>query len=324
MGWDVVDTGFQIVLSAEVPEVVEAHLRRRRRRLPRRPRPRPRATSPLGRPPRRPEGAAGDASGARARRGGAGARRWRSLREVGNLSSTSVLLRARRRPRRRRRPAAGQLGMLLAHGAGLLRRAGAAAMVTRDRPATAASSSRWSPPSGCSSCVLLGAQRPARRWRAAASRSGRGHYPRHGGRAARRLPASPAPLEPVLLRARRLAAGRLAGRAGRGAAGHGAALLGGGHARRPLELRVVVVPGEPAVTAGPYRFVRHPNYLAVVVEMAGAAARARRLARPRPCFSARQRRLLARRIRAEELALGRRLGPRTSRARAALRAGRRR
>jgi methyltransferase len=30
--------------------------------------------------------------------------------------------------------------------------------------------------------------------------------------------------------------------------------------------RVVVVPGMPTVTRGPYRFVRHPNYLAVVVE----------------------------------------------------------
>lgn len=31
--------------------------------------------------------------------------------------------------------------------------------------------------------------------------------------------------------------------------------------------RVIVVPGEPAVASGPYRYVRHPNYLAVVVEM---------------------------------------------------------
>ncbi len=30
--------------------------------------------------------------------------------------------------------------------------------------------------------------------------------------------------------------------------------------------RVVVVPGLSAVTGGPYRFLRHPNYLAVVVE----------------------------------------------------------
>lgn len=32
--------------------------------------------------------------------------------------------------------------------------------------------------------------------------------------------------------------------------------------------RVWVVPGEPAVRRGPYRVLRHPNYLAVVIEMA--------------------------------------------------------
>jgi len=31
-------------------------------------------------------------------------------------------------------------------------------------------------------------------------------------------------------------------------------------------VRVIVVPGEPVVASGPYRFMRHPNYLAVVVE----------------------------------------------------------
>lgn len=30
--------------------------------------------------------------------------------------------------------------------------------------------------------------------------------------------------------------------------------------------RVIVVPGLPAVTGGPYRWLRHPNYVAVVVE----------------------------------------------------------
>ena len=33
-------------------------------------------------------------------------------------------------------------------------------------------------------------------------------------------------------------------------------------------VRVIVVPGEPAVREGPYLFLRHPNYLAVVVELA--------------------------------------------------------
>jgi methyltransferase len=31
-------------------------------------------------------------------------------------------------------------------------------------------------------------------------------------------------------------------------------------------VRVIVVPGMPAVQSGPFRFLRHPNYLAVVVE----------------------------------------------------------
>ena len=32
--------------------------------------------------------------------------------------------------------------------------------------------------------------------------------------------------------------------------------------------RVIVLPNAPPVTGGPYRFVRHPNYLAVIVEIA--------------------------------------------------------
>jgi len=32
--------------------------------------------------------------------------------------------------------------------------------------------------------------------------------------------------------------------------------------------RVIVVPGDPVEVGGPYRFVRHPNYLAVAVEIA--------------------------------------------------------
>jgi methyltransferase len=31
-------------------------------------------------------------------------------------------------------------------------------------------------------------------------------------------------------------------------------------------VRVIVLPGEPAITGGPYRWLRHPNYLAVIVE----------------------------------------------------------
>jgi methyltransferase len=35
---------------------------------------------------------------------------------------------------------------------------------------------------------------------------------------------------------------------------------------RQWNTRVIVVPGMPLVTGGPYRFVRHPNYVAVVAE----------------------------------------------------------
>lgn len=32
--------------------------------------------------------------------------------------------------------------------------------------------------------------------------------------------------------------------------------------------RVIVIPGAPRITTGPYRWVRHPNYVAVVLEIA--------------------------------------------------------
>jgi methyltransferase len=35
--------------------------------------------------------------------------------------------------------------------------------------------------------------------------------------------------------------------------------------------RVIVVPGQPLVTKGPYRLMRHPNYVAVVGELVGTA-----------------------------------------------------
>jgi methyltransferase len=35
--------------------------------------------------------------------------------------------------------------------------------------------------------------------------------------------------------------------------------------------RVLVLPGEPLVTAGPYRWMRHPNYVGVAGELIGAA-----------------------------------------------------
>ena len=67
--------------------------------------------------------------------------------------------------------------------------------------------------------------------------------------------------------------------------------------------RVLVWPGVPPVTSGPYRLLRHPNYLAVVLEMAavplvyGAWVTA-------VVFSLGNLVLLSVRIRAEEHALG--------------------
>ena len=68
-------------------------------------------------------------------------------------------------------------------------------------------------------------------------------------------------------------------------------------------VRVIVVPGEPPITAGPYRFVRHPNYVAVALELLcvplvhGAWLTAL-------VFGLANLALLSVRIRAEETALG--------------------
>lgn len=68
-------------------------------------------------------------------------------------------------------------------------------------------------------------------------------------------------------------------------------------------VRVIAVPGEPPITGGPYRWIRHPNYVAVALEMLcvplvhGAWLSA-------AVFSAANAALLAVRIPAEERALG--------------------
>jgi len=68
-------------------------------------------------------------------------------------------------------------------------------------------------------------------------------------------------------------------------------------------VRVIVVPGEAPVQGGPYRFVRHPNYAAVVLEMIAVPL-------VHGCwvtalvFSALNLVVLRVRIRAEEAALG--------------------
>ncbi len=67
--------------------------------------------------------------------------------------------------------------------------------------------------------------------------------------------------------------------------------------------RVLVVPGVPLVTRGPYRWMRHPNYVAVVGELAAMALVMRaRVTGPLALVGVLV--LLGRRIRVEERALG--------------------
>ena len=72
---------------------------------------------------------------------------------------------------------------------------------------------------------------------------------------------------------------------------------------RRWNTRIIVVPGLPLVTGGPYRFLRHPNYLAVALEVAALpvalGAWLTALA-----GSALNGALMARRIPCEEAALG--------------------
>lgn len=68
--------------------------------------------------------------------------------------------------------------------------------------------------------------------------------------------------------------------------------------------RVIVVPGEPAVTRGPYRWVRHPNYVAVALEMA-ALPLVHTAWLTAIAWSVASAALLARRIPREEAALAR-------------------
>jgi methyltransferase len=71
--------------------------------------------------------------------------------------------------------------------------------------------------------------------------------------------------------------------------------------------RVIVVPGAPLVAAGPYRLMRHPNYVAVVVE--GVALPLVHTAWVTAvAFTALNLFLLSVRIRVEEQALGLRTG----------------
>jgi methyltransferase len=67
--------------------------------------------------------------------------------------------------------------------------------------------------------------------------------------------------------------------------------------------RVIVIPNAPPVTSGPYRYIRHPNYAGVALEMA-CVPLIRGLVITAAVFSAVNAILLVFRIRLEEHALG--------------------
>ena len=189
-------------------------------------------------------------------------RTWDSLARVGNLSSASVLHvladtlagPAAARPARRAccwrwarasAPSWSCCGGDLSELAGLVRRSGG----RRGRRARGCelACQRAQPPLGA---------RPGRR------RVGRGPLPGDGAAAHR--PAG---------RLRWSRCSRWTGRSCPGWAGRCSRCwsprrrcAGGASARSAAQwcTRVVVVPGLPAVTAGPYRLLRHPNYVAVV------------------------------------------------------------
>ena len=71
--------------------------------------------------------------------------------------------------------------------------------------------------------------------------------------------------------------------------------------------RVLVLPGAPLISSGPYRWIRHPNYIAIVGEFAGAGTL---LAAPTTflIFTAIFVGIMRRRIDVEERALGLRSG----------------
>lgn len=147
--------------------------------------------------------------------------------------------------------------------------------------------------------LLVSAGHARRLWARGAVESGRGHYPAMVAFHSSFLVACaaeallfPAPPPPVALLA---LGGALLAQALRWWA---VATLG-----ERWTTRILVLPGEPPVTGGPYRFARHPNYLAVALETA-CLPLAFGSWRTAFAFSVGNALLLAIRIRAEERALG--------------------
>lgn len=116
MGWEISEQGFRVVLSPAVPEMVREHLRGDVDRF----------LAAHGVPPHEVRSWVSHPGGPKVLRAmeetlelpeGALELAWRSLREVGNLSSTSVLL-VLQETMNGRRPEAGSWGLMLAMGPG--------------------------------------------------------------------------------------------------------------------------------------------------------------------------------------------------------------
>jgi len=238
MGWDVVDSGFKVVLSPQVPQLVRERLRSDVRRFSQSERPLALVGEALHLPQRRAESARGLRGGARnpARKV---QRSWDSLRTAGNLSSASVLfVLADLFASGEARP--GDKGLLLAMD-------------------------RASAPSWCCSngplkvyyvfLALIGAERLAELW--LSRRNARKAFARGGVEKGNFLPM--ALVHALLFVACAIEAKTFhpAVRCSRAFLA-GAALVGGRLARRIAgNVRVIVVPGDTPLKRGPYRFIRH-------------------------------------------------------------------
>ena len=191
MGWDVGSTGLQIVLGAEVPELVETYLADDVDAVPQGARPRRSATSTGGSATRAARRSSRRSSPPRTGRGRPAHDLATRCNAIGNLSSASVLhvlpdtlRRTPGRAGRRRRPDGD--------GAGVLRRTRAAAVVTSmsEPRSVHRAGRRWSRSSGWPNWWS-----PSATWPGACAGRSRGRVralPVHGRaahRTARRLPA---------------------------------------------------------------------------------------------------------------------------------------
>ena len=277
MGWDVGATGLRIVLGAEVPDLVRAQRPRRRRRLPRRPRPDPRRHRLVG----RATPAARRCSRPCRRRSSVDARGARRHLALARPHRQPLLglgaARPRRHPRATSRPTPGSSGVLLAMGPGFCSELVLLRAPVRPPMTSSRCSPCWSRSSGVERLAELVVSKRHAAW--AFSRGGveygRGALPvmvvLHTGLLVGAL------VEVWVGRPALRARARLVD-AGARARGAGAALVVHRHARHGS--------GTPASSSsracrwcsrGPYRLLRHPNYVAVVVEGVRPAAGARGL-----------------------------------------------